>query len=58
MMIRGGTRMRDKIIALVYISIALSLIGIGLAAGELDVIWKTIQEHIDRVLAGLSLWCG
>lgn len=50
--------MRDKIIALVYISIALSLIGIGLAAGELDVIWKTIQEHIDRVLAGLSLWCG
>ncbi|MHA1723006.1 MAG: hypothetical protein ACTSXW_08015 [Candidatus Baldrarchaeia archaeon] len=46
--------MRDKIIALIYISIALSLIGIGLAAGEIDIIWKTIREHIDRVLAGLS----
>jgi len=47
--------MRDKIIALVYISIALSLIGIGLSTGEFDIIWKTVQEHIDRILAGLSL---
>jgi len=46
---------RDKIIALVYISIALSLIGIGLSTGEFNIIWKTIKEHIDRVLAGLSL---
>lgn len=47
--------MRDKIIALVFISIALSLIGIGLSSGELDIIWKTVQGHIDRILAGLSL---
>jgi len=46
--------MRDKIIALIFVSIALSLIGIGLTSGELDIIWETIQKHMDRVLAGIS----
>jgi|Deesub1362B_J571_1020462.scaffolds.fasta_scaffold15801_1 hypothetical protein len=46
--------MRDKIIALIFISIALSLIGIGLTAGELEIIWETVQDHMDRILAGIS----
>lgn len=46
--------MRDKIIALLFISIALSLIGIGLTSDELNIIWKAVQEHMKRVLAGVS----